>query len=65
MRRDLLTYMRRHKMRTITAIAAGVKRSYKTVHQDVKALLDIGLLQKQKDDGFTVPYDRIQTEISL
>ncbi|MFC3677183.1 hypothetical protein ACFOOQ_16625 [Ferrovibrio xuzhouensis] len=57
--------MRRHKMRTITAIAAGVKRSYKTVHQDVKALLDIGLLQKQKDDGFTVPYDRIQTEISL
>ncbi|MFN4311077.1 MAG: helix-turn-helix domain-containing protein [Ferrovibrio sp.] len=64
-RQDLLKYLRRHKARTITEIAAGVKRSYKNVHQDVKALLDIGLLRKQKDEGFTVPFDRIQTEIRL
>jgi len=64
-RQDLLKYVRRNKVRTITAIAAGVKRSYKNVHQDVKALLAIGLLQKQKDDGFTVPFDRIRTEIRL
>lgn len=64
-RLELLKYLRRHKARTIIEIAAGVKRSTTTVHQDVKALLDIGLLRKRKGEGFTVPFDRIQTEIRL
>lgn len=64
-RQDLLKYLRRHKARTVTEIAAGVKRSTTTVHQDIKTLLDIGLLRKQRDKGFTVPFDRIQMEIRL
>ena len=41
-------------------------RDYSNVHQDVKLLYQLGLMQKdEKDDKFSVPWDVIVTEITL
>lgn len=64
-RQALLRYVRRHKVRKITEIAAGVERSYKNVHQDVKALLAVGLLEKPDDAPYKAPFDVIRTDIRL
>jgi len=47
-------------------LAKALDRDYSNVHQDVKLLYQLGLMQKdEKDDKFSVPWDVIVTEITL
>ena len=43
-RLHLLRYVRRHEVRNIKALAAGLRRNYKNVHKDVEELTKLGLL---------------------
>ena len=45
-RLQLLRYVRRHEVRNVKALAAGLQRNYKNVHKDVEALSKLGLLSR-------------------
>jgi predicted transcriptional regulator len=40
-RMEILRYVRRHKVKSVRALAAALKRDYANVHGDVKALKDV------------------------
>lgn len=50
--------------RTVAALARGLGRDEKRVHEDVDALVAAGLLVRS-DDGLRADYDRIETAIML
>jgi predicted transcriptional regulator len=62
-RYQLLRYVRRHPARSIASLARDIGRDYKRVHEDVEALADIGLIER--DRGIRAPFDEIQATISL
>lgn len=63
---DLLRYVHEHGKISIRALAKGVDRDYSNVHQDVKTLLQVGLILKdEKNDKYHVPWDVIVTEIPM
>lgn len=62
---ELLRYIRQANKISIRALANGVKRDYKNVHQDIKTLLHIGLVSKDTAGFLHVPYETITTEVSL
>ncbi len=64
-RYDLLHSLRRKGPMSVRALSQALERDYKNVHTDVKALVQIGLIQMDKDGSFYVPWDRISTEIEL
>ena len=62
---ELLHALRRHGPISVRALAQQLRRDYKNVHTDVKALVQIGLVESNEDGRFYVPWDRISTEIDL
>lgn len=63
---DLLRYVHEHGKISIRALAKGIDRDYSNVHQDVKTLLQVGLILKdEKSDKYHVPWDVIVTEIPM
>lgn len=63
---ELLRYLHGHHDTTILALAKQLKRDYRNVYQDVKALSQIGLMIKNSKTGkYSVPWQSIVTEISL
>lgn len=62
---ELLQALRRQGPLSTRALSQALKRDYKNVHTDVKALEHIGLIEADKDGRFHVPWDRIATEIEL
>ena len=63
---DLLRYLHEHGKISIRALAKGVDRDYSNVHQNVKTLLKIGLILKdKKSDKYYMPWDVIVTEIPM
>jgi|SRR5215472_17602778 len=60
---ELLRYVRRHPARSVAALARDIGRDYKRVHEDVEALTEIGLIER--DQGLRVPFDQIQATISI
>ena len=46
---------------SINALAKLLKRNYKNVHDDVKALESIGLIERGEDGRYSVPWDEINT----
>jgi predicted transcriptional regulator len=61
----LLRFLRREGPMSIRALATGLRRDYKNVHTDVRALERIGLLTRAKDRGVRVPWDTILAEVRL
>lgn len=49
----------------INALAKLLKRNYKNVHEDVKALESIGLIEQGEDGRYSVPWDEINTSFKL
>lgn len=64
-RYELLHSLRRKGPLSARALSQALKRDYKNVHTDVKALVHIGLIETDQDGRFYVPWDRISTEIEL
>jgi predicted transcriptional regulator len=50
---------------TIYALAKHLGRDYKNVHTDVSRLLELGLIEKAKDDRVFVPWNVVAAELRL
>ena len=62
---DLLEELHRCGATSINALAKNLKRNYKNVHNDVKALESIGLIERGEDGRYCVPWDEINTSFKL
>jgi predicted transcriptional regulator len=62
---DLLEELHRCGATSINALAKLLKRNYKNVHEDVKALESIGLIERGEDGRYSVPWDEINTSFKL
>jgi predicted transcriptional regulator len=63
-RYELLCHVHAHPEPSVRALARALDRDFKRVYEDVKALVDAGLLA-QGADGLRAEYDRIETAIPL
>ncbi len=63
-RMELLHYVRRHKVRSVRALAKALGRDYSNVHADVQALTAAGLLDTA-DGALQADYDVIETKIAI
>ena len=61
---EILRHVRRHKVKSVRALAKALARDYANVHADVKALKDAGLLDTA-DDHLRADYDAIETKIAI
>lgn len=61
---ELLRYVRRHKVTSVRALAQALRRDYRNVHADVRALMTVGLLDAT-DEGIRADYDVIDTKIAI
>jgi predicted transcriptional regulator len=62
---DLLEELHRSGPISINALAKLLKRNYKNVHDDVKALAQIGLIEKNDEGRYTVPWDEVTATLRL
>jgi len=62
-RMELLSYVRRHKVASVRALAKALERDYSKVQADVQALTAAGLLDTT--DGLRADYDAIETRIAI
>jgi len=62
---DLLEELHRCGPISINALAKILQRNYKNVHDDVKALESIGLVERGEDGRYSVPWDEINTSFKL
>jgi len=65
-RLELLRHVHRHPARSIRALAMALGRDYRRVHQDVEALVQAGLLDRD-EGGLHADYEtfRIETRVAL
>lgn len=63
-RMELLRYVRRHKVKSVRALAKALGRDYSNVHADVQALTAAGLLDATHG-GLRADYDAIETKIAI
>ena len=63
-RMELLHYVRRHDVTSVSALAKALERDYSNVHADVQALSAAGLLDTS-DGGLHADYDGIETKIAI
>jgi len=58
-RLELIRYAAEHEGLNIRQLAQRLGRDYKNVHTDVKALVELGLLNKNNSGLLTAPFDEI------
>jgi predicted transcriptional regulator len=63
-RLELLRHVHRHPCRSIRALAMGLGRDYRRVHEDVETLVRAGLLDRD-DSGLHADYDTVKMETSF
>jgi predicted transcriptional regulator len=63
-RLQLLRFVRRHEVRNIKALAAGLQRNYKNVHKDVEELTKLGLLSRTAE-RVVAPYAEVDARFVL
>ena len=61
----LLKALHSHESTSIRKLSQLLKRDYKNVHQDVQLLIKAGLITQDDEKRITVPWDTINTEITL
>ena len=61
----LLVTLHKADAMTIYALAKVLKRHYKNVHDDVKALESIGLVEKDENGLYSVPWSEITATAKL
>jgi predicted transcriptional regulator len=65
-RLELLRHVRKHPAASVRALAQALDRDYRRVHDDVEALAEAGLLEREDEGtGVTAPFDAIETRIAL
>jgi predicted transcriptional regulator len=63
-RLELLRHVHRHRARSIRALAIALGRDYRRVHQDVEALVQAGLLDRD-EEGLHADYETLKMETRL
>jgi predicted transcriptional regulator len=63
-RLEMLRHLNRNPEASVASLARILKRDYKRVYEDVKALSDAGLIERT-DHGLRAEYDEIRTQIAL
>jgi predicted transcriptional regulator len=61
----LLRTLRQSGPSSIRALAAAVRRDYKAVHNDVSALIENGLIERQAVDRVAVLWDNVHANFRL
>jgi len=62
-RMELLHILRQRGPATVRGLSQWLKRDYKNVHVDVRALKNAGLIETDEDGKVLVPWNRIATEM--
>jgi predicted transcriptional regulator len=62
---DLLRRLAKAGPLTVYALAKLLERDYKNVHTDVSRLLELKLLEKNRDGQVRVPWQAIRAELKL
>ena len=63
-RMELLRYVRHHDVSSIRALAKALGRDYSNVYTDVRALMEVGLVDTS-GGGVRADYDAIETRIAI
>lgn len=63
-RLELLRHLHRHPARSIRALSIALGRDYRRVHEDVEALANAGLLDKD-ETGLHADYDTVRMETRI
>lgn len=63
-RYELLQHVHRHPEPSVRALSRALDRDFKRVYEDVKALVDVGLLEHDAE-GLRAEYEAIETAIPL
>ena len=61
----LLQQLHRQGPVSIYALAKSLSRDYKNVHSDVKALIELGIIERDANDKVIVPWDEINIEARI
>ena len=64
-RLELVRFVAAHEALNTRQLAQQLERDYKNIHTDVKALLEIGLLEKDGRGRLSAPYDEIVIHASV
>jgi predicted transcriptional regulator len=64
-RRELLATLSVCQPCSVRALAAQLGRDDKSVHSDVKALLDLGFITKDAQDRLLAPYEKLIAEFDF
>jgi predicted transcriptional regulator len=64
-RMELLMFLHQSGPSSIRQLAKNLGRDYSVVHGDVKTLLELGLLAKDRYDKVLVPWDELAIELPL
>jgi predicted transcriptional regulator len=61
----LIERLKREGPLTVYALAKTLGRDYKNVHTDVKALEDLGIIERDSEGRVTVPWDEVEVKVPL
>ena len=61
---ELLRHLHRHPAVSVASLARSLARDYKRVFEDVEALNQAGLIERDKE-GLRADYDEVRTVIAL
>jgi len=64
-RLELIRHVASNEGLQIRPLARALERNYKNVHTDVRALIELGLLQKDERGGLLAPFDEIVIRAGL
>ena len=64
-RLEVLKALRKQSLSSVRALSKNLERDYKNVHADVRALENVGLLERTKKGALRVPWDIIDAHLKL
>jgi len=64
-RMELLKFLKKKGPLSCRKLAASLKRAYANVHEDVRQLSQLELIQKNDDQRLVVPWDEIDIAVPL
>lgn len=64
-RMELLRHLKQHGPLSHRQLALQLNRAYANVHEDVKQLMQLDLIQKESEQKLTVPWDELDICVPL
>lgn len=64
-RMELLKFLKKHGPLSCRKLALALNRAYANVHEDIRQLLQLELVQKNSEEKLVVPWDEIDIAVPL